>query len=99
MRDPAAPDLGDQPLPDVAADREVHVQPVPARMPLRRPRVRQRRAAQLAPQPSEELRYVRPQLAVVEAAAAGVGQRRKAIEPVRGAVAAKLPPGPPRGLL
>ena len=45
VRDPATPDLPDQPLLDVAADREVHVQTVPARMPLRRPRIRQRLAA------------------------------------------------------
>jgi hypothetical protein len=49
-------------LEPVPADREVHVQPVPARMPLRRPRVRQRPATKLAAQATKERANVRPQL-------------------------------------
>ena len=52
VHDPAAPHVPDQPLAHVPADREVHVQPMPARMPLRCPRIRQRLAAKLVPQPA-----------------------------------------------
>ena len=38
VHEPATPHIPDQPLPHIPADREVDVQAVPARMPLRRPR-------------------------------------------------------------
>ena len=68
MHDPAPPDLPDQPLTDVAADREVHVQPMTAGMPLRRPRIRDRLAAQLATEAAKELAHVGPQLPGITAA-------------------------------
>src|SRR4051794_18286499 len=58
VRNPAAPDVSDQPLLDVTADREVHVQAVPTGMPLRCPRVRQRLPAQLPAKAAEELRDI-----------------------------------------
>ena len=76
-----------------------YVQPVPARMPLRCPGVRQRLTSQLAPQPFEELGHVRAQLLVVEAALAGVGEGGEAIEAVGRDVAAQLGPCPPGCLL
>jgi len=98
MRDPATPYLSDHPLPDVTVDREVDVQPVPARMPLRRPRIREPLPAKLTPQPTEELAHVLPNLHRIEATLPGIGQRRQPIQPVRRAVATQLRPRPPRCL-
>jgi hypothetical protein len=68
MRDPARPDITDQLPLHVPADREVDVQAVPARMPLRRPRIRQRPTAKLTPQPTKELAHISADLLLLKAA-------------------------------
>jgi hypothetical protein len=99
VHDPSPPDLADQRLAHVAPNREVDVEAVPARMPLRCPGVRQRLAPKLAPHPLEELGHVRAQLLIIEAAPARVRQRREAIQPVRADVTPKLRPRAPRRFL
>ena len=90
----------DQAARHEAADREVRVQAVPARMPLRHPHIRQcappqaRRAAR--GRTRARSRAQRPRIV---AALAAVGQCAEPVEPVRGPVAADLRPRPPRRLL
>jgi len=77
------PARADQRLPDVSADREVHVQPVPTRMPLRHPHVRQRVAAERASEPPEERSHVPSKLCRLVAAVPRVGQRPEPIQSLR----------------
>ena len=62
VHEPAAPRLLDQPPRHVAADREVDVQAVAARVPLRHPRIRDPPLTDTAPNSPEELRDVDAQL-------------------------------------
>src|SRR5581483_5680118 len=98
VHDPATPHVPDQPLRYEASDREMDMQPVAARMPLRCPRIRQRRAAQLATQPAEEPRHIAAQLPRITAAL-GIGQRPEPVQPIGSAVAPHLRPRPPPRLL
>jgi len=52
----------DQVVRHVAANREVHMQPVPARMPLGSPRIGQRDATKAAAKLTEEARHMPPNL-------------------------------------
>jgi len=90
---PPLPGAVDQGVVDELADREMDVQAVPARMPLRDPDIGQP-VTQRRPQAAHECRHVRPGLGGVVAARRPVGQRPQVVQPVRGAVQADLPPGP-----
>ena len=93
--EPATPCAADVALGDPAADREVRVQPVPARVPLAAPTgtgTARRPLRELA----EELGQVGPQRRRIVVARPGVGQRAKPVQAVGGAVPAELPSGPAR---
>lgn len=79
-----------------AGNREVDMQPVPAGMPLGRPRVRQPLAAQTAPKLPEEPRHMPAKLNRIVTPLARVRQRPEPIEPIRGPVPANLLPRPSR---
>lgn len=66
---PRPPDVA---LSDPAADREVRVEAVPARMPLGRPQVREALANRTA-QPTKEVGQVDPERGGIVVARSGVG--------------------------
>jgi hypothetical protein len=92
----AAPRIRDQAALDEPRDGEMHMQPVPARMPLGHPQIREPIAAETDTQRLEETRHITTQGLRLVAADPRVRQRPQTVQPVRSAVPADLSSRPPR---
>ena len=92
------PRLFDQPNFDEPPDREMHMQPMTTRMPLRRPQIRERLAAKTVAQITPELRHMNPQHHRVMATSTRIRQRPQPIQTIRRGITTTLRPRPPRRL-
>jgi hypothetical protein len=90
VHEAATPRLLDQPPRHEPPDRQVDVKPVPARMPLRHPQIRQSRRPDPVAQAAEERPDVGAKLRRLVTTLTRIGQRPEPIQPIRRSVTADL---------
>src|SRR5258708_29166454 len=88
-----------QPARDESPSREMHMEPVPTRMPFIRPEVRKPFPSGSGPQFPKEPSNIIAECYRVMAARARIHERPEPVEPVRSTVAPHIPSSPGRVLL